>query len=69
VKASEEVSLTISMPRGGWDAVMRALEAAAADEEDESESVRLQDALLLMEDALEDITASDDDSSTPDSQH
>ena len=49
-----DVTLTIEMPLGGWQAVVRALEAQSQDVEDQAESVRLQSALLLVEDALND---------------
>lgn len=43
------------MPLGGWQAVMRALEAQSQDVEDEAESVRLQTAMMLMEEALDEV--------------
>ena len=49
------------MPLGGWQAVIRALEAQSQDVDDVNESVRLQGAMLLFEDALDEqeaVTAS-----------
>ena len=51
------MTLTIEMPLGGWQAMVRALEAQSQDVEDADESVRLHSALLLVEDALDEQAA------------
>lgn len=50
----QDITVTLTMPLGGWEAVMRALEAQGQDVEDEVEQVRLHDALIRIDDEVSD---------------
>ena len=52
------MTLTIEMPLGGWEAVLRVLEAAAQDESDSMEQMRLETAFNLFDDAISDAAVS-----------